>query len=212
MAFGILSALLSARTTGVGQVVDCAMSDGAASLATLLFGMQQMGQWTDRRCSNIVDGAAHFYNCYRCANGEWITIAAIEPQFYRLLRDVLGLDDPAFDAQYDQTAWPVLRERVAALIATRTRTEWLAAFEGTDCCVAPVLSLTDAPKHPQNVARGLFVERDGIVQPGPVPRFSRTPGAIGRSPPPAGADNESALSDWGFERVEIDALIGSGAM
>ncbi|MEI9964764.1 MAG: CaiB/BaiF CoA-transferase family protein [Caulobacteraceae bacterium] len=167
LAFGLLAALRHAHATGEGQVIDCAMTDGALSLMAQVYGNLAAGTWRDEREANIVDGGSPFYNPYRCADGKWIAIAAIEPQFYGRLRDKAGLDDPAFDAQMDQARWPELKEKLAAVIATRTRDEWCAIFEGEDACVAPVLSLKEAPQHPYNVQRGAFVEVEGVPQPAP---------------------------------------------
>lgn len=197
LAFGLCAALLQARGSGRGQVVDCAMTDGAASLMTLFYGLREAGMWRDERGSNLLDGGAHFYRCYVCADGKFISIAAIEPQFYALLRTKIGLSDSEFDAQYDPAAWPDLGAKIAALIARKTRAEWVELLEGTDACFAPVLSPGEAPAHPHNVARGTFVEAFGVTQPAPAPRFSETPGAIARPPPECGAHTSEVLRDWG---------------
>jgi alpha-methylacyl-CoA racemase len=198
MAFGLMAAILSARETGQGQVVDCAMSDGSVALMGFLYGHLQRGTWADARESNIIDGGAHFYNVYRCADGEWIALGAIEPQFYAALLERCRLDgDPDFAEQHDQSRWPRLKERLADLFATRTRADWLAAFEGADSCIAPVLSMTDAPRHPHNAAREAFIERDGVIQPGVVPKFSGTPGAVGDSPAQPPLSVADALTAWG---------------
>jgi alpha-methylacyl-CoA racemase len=212
LAFGVVSAVLHARTSGQGQVIDCAMVDGAASLMAHMYGWFSDGRWRDRRESNVIDGGAHFYNAYRCKDGEFIALAAAEPQFYAVMRDKLGLSDPAFDAQMDLAGWPELRRKVAEVVATRTRDEWAAVLEGTDACFAPVLSLAEAPGHPVNRERGTFIEVEGIAQPAPAPRFSRTPGAVQRPPAAPGAHNREALSDWGLELAEIDALEAAGAI
>ena len=169
---GLLAALLQARTTGRGQVVDCAIVDGAASLSTLFLGLRGEGLWSEEREDNLLDGAAPFYRCYACADGRFVSVAAIEPQFYAVLRERLGLADPLFDRQYDRAAWPEQRERLEALFATRTREQWCALLEGSDACFAPVLSFAEAPDHPHNRARAVFA--DGW--PRPAPRFS-PPGA-----------------------------------
>ena len=212
LAFGMVSALLHARTSGEGQVIDCAMADGAISLMAQMYGLHADGRWRDERGVNVIDGGSHFYNAYRCADGEWISLAAAEPQFYAVLRDKAGLADPVFDGQMDSARWPELKEKLAAVIAGKTRAEWCAIFEGSDACFAPVLSLAEAPEHPVNRARGAFVEIDGVPQPAPAPRFSRTPGAVQGPPAPAGAHNRTALSDWGFEPAEIDALEAAGVL
>ncbi|MES2753139.1 MAG: CaiB/BaiF CoA-transferase family protein [Pseudomonadota bacterium] len=212
LAFGLLAGVLHARETGEGQVVDCAMSDGAASLMAMFYGFRAMGMWRDERRANLLDGGAHFYDTYRCADGKWVAIGAIEPQFYALLLAKTGIDDAAFAGQMDPANWPALRERLAAVIATKTRDDWSAIMGGTDVCFAPVLSMTEAPAHPHNAARETFVERDGVTQPAPAPRFSATPGAIQCPPPALGADTADALADWGFDAHRIAALEQAGAI
>lgn len=197
LAMGLLAAIIHARTTGEGQVVDCAMTDGAASLMTMFYGFRAAGMWRDQRAANLLDGGAHFYDTYRCADGEWIAVGALEPQFYALLLQKAGIEDDAFSSQMDRKAWPELKAKLAAVIATRTRDAWAALMEGSDACVAPVLSMAEAPLHPHNVARGTFVEVAGVVQPAPAPRFSATPGAIQRAPAQPGSDTTAVLADWG---------------
>jgi alpha-methylacyl-CoA racemase len=176
MAFGVLAAVLSAQRTGKGQVIDCAMVDGAAILSAMTWTFFGNGQWKDERGVNLLDGGAHFYDTYKTSDGKWIALGSIEPQFYALLMEKSGLGaDPAFAAQHDQSAWPALKAKVAAMIATRTRAEWEAIMDGTDICFAPVLSLTEAPHHPHNAARGMFVEDGGMTMPAPAPRFLGTP-------------------------------------
>ena len=176
LAFGVVAAILSARTTGKGQVVDCAMVDGAAILSAMTYTFFGNGIWRDERGVNLLDSGAHFYDTYETADGKWVSIGSIEPQFYALLRQHAGLaDDPAFDAQMNQADWPALKEKLTALFKTRTRDEWCGLMDGTDICFAPVLSLAEAPRHPHNVARATFVEDGGMVQPAPAPRFSATP-------------------------------------
>jgi len=199
LAFGLLAALRHAERTGEGQVVDCAMSDGTISLLGLIHGHLARGSWADRRGVNIIDGGAPFYNAYQCADGAWIAIAAIEPAFYAELRRRAGLDDTAFDAQMDADAWPDLQARLAVLFARRTRAEWCDLLEGSDACFAPVMSLREAAAHPHNVARGIFTEVDGVLQPSPVPVFSATPGAIQGGPVDAGVGAETVLAEWGVE-------------
>ena len=212
LAFGLLAAVMHARATGEGQVVDCAMSDGAISLMAQMYGLHSTGDWADQREANVIDGGAHFYNVYRCRDGEWISVAAPEPGFYQELRRLAGLQEEAFDAQWSAGQWPQLKGRMAEVFATRTRAEWCALLEGTDACFAPVLSLSEAPAHPHNRARGAFVSIDDIVQPAPQPKFSLTPGAVQGPAARAGAHNRDALSDWGLEPAEIDALEQSGAL
>ncbi len=175
LSFGMVAGILNARGTGKGQVIDCAMTDGAAVIHAMQWGFRGMGMWEDTRGVNMLDTAAHFYDTYECADGTFISIGSIEPQFYALLREKAGLSDPAFDAQMDKSAWPALKEKLTALFKSKPRAEWCALMEGTDVCFAPVLSMADALKHPHNVKRGTFLNVDGIDQPGPAPRFLGTP-------------------------------------
>ena len=192
---GILAALLEAGKSGRGQVVDCAISDNVVNLMATFYGISAGGGWHDRRAANMLDGGAHFYRTYRCADGKHLSVGAIEPQFYALLRQIAGMTDAAFDAQRDQAAWPDLQEKAAAIFVTKTRDEWTRLLEGTDACVAPVLSLAEAPNHPHLQARGAFVEVDGVRQPAPAPRFSRTPSAVQASV--VSQDLGALLNDWG---------------
>ena len=175
MAFGMVAGILSARSTGKGQVIDCAMTDGAAVLSAMTYTFLANGQWRDERGVNLLDTGAHFYDTYACADGKYISIGSIEPQFYALLREKAGLTDTAFDLQMDPRQWGPLKEKLTALFLTKTRDEWCAIMEHTDICFAPVLSLKEAPDHPHNKERGTFIEVDGILQPAPAPRFSGTP-------------------------------------
>ncbi|MFN9928476.1 MAG: CaiB/BaiF CoA transferase family protein, partial [Phenylobacterium sp.] len=212
LAFGLLAGIIQARETGKGQVVDCAMSDGAASLMAMFYGMKGAGIWKEQRRSNLLDGGAHFYDTYQCKGGGWISIGSIEPQFYALLLEKTGISDPEFQRQHDRAAWPSLRAKLADVIATKTREEWTEIMGATDVCFAPILDLDEAPKHPHNVARETFVDVAGVIQPAPAPRFSATPGAIQGPPPAIGAHDEAALSDWGFSAADIGALRGAGAL
>ena len=212
LAFGLLAGVLHARATGEGQVIDCAMSDGAASLMAMFYGFKAAGAWTNERRANLLDGGAHFYDTYRCADGGWVSIASIEPQFYALLLEKTGISDPDFNPQMDRARWPDLKARLAAVIATKTREEWTQIMEASDVCFAPVLDLDEAPRHPHNQARGTFVELDGVVQPAPAPRFSRTPGAVAGPPPAIGAHTRDALGEWGLSSAEIDSLAEAGAI
>ena len=178
LCMGVLAAVIEARRSGKGQVVDTAMSDCVASLTSPFHGMMAAGAWTAEREANMLDGGAHFYGTYECADGGHIAIGAIEPQFYALLRKLAGLDDAAFDNQRDRAAWPALRAKLAAVIKTKSRAEWDALMGATDAVVAPVLSLAEAPAHPHNVARGTFVQVNGVTAPGPAPRFFGTPSAV----------------------------------
>ncbi|HEY1752084.1 MAG TPA: CaiB/BaiF CoA-transferase family protein [Caulobacteraceae bacterium] len=197
LAFGLLAGVIHARASGQGQVIDCAMTDGAASLMSMFYGMAASGIWSDERRANMLDGGAPFYDTYECSDGRWISLGSIEPQFYALLLEKAGLDDPALKAQMNRAEWPDLKARVAAAIRTKTRDEWCAIMDATDVCFAPVLTLKEAPAHPHNAARKTFVEVEGVVQPAPAPRFSATPGAIQGPPPAIGADTEAVLADWG---------------
>lgn len=194
LVVGVLAALFEAQRSGAGQVVDAAITDGAAVLGALIHGANAAGLWQH---NNVLGGEAHFYNVYRCADGQWLSLGPIEPPFYRALGELLGLDDADWQAQYDPARWPSLHARLEAVFATRTREDWCALFEGSDACVAPVLSLDEAPDHPHNRAREAFIEVDGISQPAPAPRFSRTPGAVGGAVPAPGADNEPLLRELG---------------
>jgi alpha-methylacyl-CoA racemase len=212
LAFGLMAGIIQARATGTGQVVDCAMSDGAASLMAMFYGMKAAGGWKETRRSNLLDGGAHFYDTYQCSDGKWVSIGSIEPQFYALLLEKTGITDPEFQGQMDRSLWPSLRAKLTAVIATKTRDQWTAIMGGTDVCFAPVLDLDEAPKHPHNVARQTFIEIAGVTQPAPAPRFSATPSGVPKPPPAIGAHNREALADWGFSSSEIDALSASGAL
>lgn len=201
LALGICAALFEAQRSGKGQVIDAAMTDGAASLMATFYGMRASGLWSDERDANFLDGGAHFYDTYECKDGGWVSIGSIEPQFYALLLEKTGLaDDPAFKAQIDRSAWPALSDKLAAMIKTKTRDEWCALMDGSDVCFAPVLSMAEAPAHPHNAARGTFVEVEGVTQPGPAPRFSRTPSAVQGPAPSVGAHTDEVLAEWGVGR------------
>jgi alpha-methylacyl-CoA racemase len=212
LAFGMCAALLSARTTGTGQVVDAAMVDGAASLMTMTYTLRQAGIWQDGRGTNLLDTGAHFYEVYETADGGYIGVGAIEPQFYAELIRLLGLDDVDLSTQMDRTTWPAMKERFAATFATKTRDQWQEIFEGTDACAAPVLSPAEAPHHPHNRFRGTFTEVAGVVQPAPSPRFAGTPGSIRRPPPNPGQHGDEALEEWGIPGDEVDRLRKAGAI
>ncbi len=212
LAFGLLAGIISARATGQGQVVDCAMTDGSASLMSMFYGMLASGAWREGREANLLDGGAHFYGTYQCKDDRWVSLGSIEPQFYALLLEKAGLDDPQFKLQMSRDDWPELKSKLAAVIKTKTRDQWTALMEGTDVCFGPVMGLKEAATHPHNAARETFVTIDGVVQPAPAPRFSATRGAIQAPPPAIGADNEAALSDWGFAPSAIEALRAAGAL
>jgi alpha-methylacyl-CoA racemase len=215
LAFGVVCGLLEAQRSGQGQVVDAAMVDGAAVLMTMFWSMRRIGLFDEhQRGTNLLDTGAHFYDVYRCADGEYVSIGSIEPQFYAELLARTGLtDDEDFAGdQMDPTHWPALKQRIAALIATRTRAEWCDLMEGTDVCFAPVLRMSEAAEHPHNVERGTFVDRDGAVQPAPAPRFSRTIPDIAGPPAHAGEHTRQVLIDWGLAADRVDSLIASGAV
>ncbi|MGR8920371.1 MAG: CaiB/BaiF CoA transferase family protein [Gammaproteobacteria bacterium] len=212
LALGVVAALLEAQKSGQGQVVDAAMVDGTANLMTALYGMHGSGIWSDERESNILDGGAHFYGAYETSDGKFVSIASIEKKFYAELLERTGFEDPGLEKQMQQDEWPALKERMAALIRTKTRDEWCEILEGTDVCFAPVLSMSEAPGHAHNVARGTFVDYDGVTQPAPAPRFSRTPSAIQKGPSVPGADTAAVLADWGFAAGEIESLRAGGVV
>ncbi|MBZ0325168.1 MAG: CoA transferase, partial [Alphaproteobacteria bacterium] len=206
LAYGMVCALLEAKESGKGQVVDAAMVEGAATLMTGAYGYRRAGVVRDRRGTNVIDGGAHFYNCYETKDGGHVTVGAIEPKFYSLLLDALGLADADLPDQNDQAQWPAMKARFAEIFKTRTRDEWCAVMEGTDICFAPVLSMGEAPSHPHNVARESFVEVAGFAQPAPGPKFSRTKPATPAAPHEIGADTDAVLAEWGFAGDEIAAL------
>jgi alpha-methylacyl-CoA racemase len=209
LAFGIACALIERASSGKGQVVDAAMVDGAASLMTFFHGARQSGWWKPERGTNLLDGGAHFYDTYETSDGKFISIGAIEPKFYAELIARLGLASEDLPDQMDRSHWGEQRERFTALIKTRTRDEWCEILEGTDACFAPVLSLTEASEHPHLRERETFVEVAGALQPGPAPRFSRTPCRISGPPPHVGQHTDEALADWGIPADEIARLRGS---
>lgn len=211
LVVGVLAALTEARNSGQGQVVDAAMTDGSALLMTMMYTLKAMGEWTQQRGSNLLDGGAHFYDTYRCRDGKYISIGPIEPQFYALFLAKTGLTDPDFSQQWDRARWPELKARLAAHLETRSRDEWCQLLEGSDACVAPVLDMDEAPEHPHNRARGTFIEVGGVIQPAPAPRFSRSTPATPH-PPVTGATGEDVLADWGFQAAAIDALRQAGAI
>ena len=195
LAFGLVCALLETRRSGTGQVVDAAMTDGAALMSAMMYGMKAAGQWSNQRGENLLDGGAFFYDTYACADGRFVAVGAIEPQFYALLRERCGIaDDPAFNAQRDRAAWPLLKLRLAEVFRTRTRDAWCALLEGCDACFAPVLDWDEAPGHTHNQARQTFCTLDGVVQPAPAPRFARTPAAAPVRSTTATADE--VLARW----------------
>ncbi|HEY0061462.1 MAG TPA: CaiB/BaiF CoA-transferase family protein [Telluria sp.] len=212
LAFGVVCAALEAKKSGTGQVVDAAMTDGAALLGAMMYGFRAYGSWGDTRQANLLDGGAHFYDTYACADGKFISVGAIEPQFYALLLELAQIDDPAFQAQMDQQAWPALREKLGCVFRARSRDAWCQLLEGTDVCFAPVLDMGEAPQHPHNVARGTFVDIDGVTQPAPAPRFSRTVPEVGITPALPGQHSAAVLADWGWSPEDIGALVQQGVI
>jgi alpha-methylacyl-CoA racemase len=206
MAFGVVCAVLEARGSGKGQVVDAAMTDGAALLGAMMYGLRAFGSWSGAREANLLDGGAPFYDTYACADGKFVAIGSLEPQFYALLLKLTGATEPAFSAQMDETSWPQMKARFTALFKSRGRDDWCAVLEGTDVCFAPVLDMAEAPAHPHNRARGTFIDVDGVTQPAPAPRFSRsTPQVRGAASKP-GADSAAILADWGWSGEDVAAL------
>lgn len=213
LAFGIVCGILEASRSGKGQVVDAAMVDGASSLMTMFYGLKAMGAWSQERGENILDTGAPFYEVYETADHKYVAIGALEPKFYGELLRRLGLDQDRLPGQLEREHWPELKERLKELFKTKTREQWCQLLEGTDCCFAPVLSMDEAPNHPHNVARGTFVEIDGIVQPAPAPRFSRTKPQIRRPPgPPDGELTLKTLIAWGVAEEEILSLLEQGVL
>jgi alpha-methylacyl-CoA racemase len=213
MALGVVSGILSARETGRGQVIDGAITDGCAVMSMLIQGLRAQRLWVDRRQSNALDGGAHWYDCYQCADGEWISVGALEPQFYQLLLQKCGLTGQGLEqAQFDFANWPQLKVRFAELFRTRTRAEWCELLEGTDVCFAPVLSFAEAQAHPHNRARNAYVEVDGVTQPAPAPRFSATPAQVQSPPAAIGGHTAALLESVGYSAEEIAALSGAGVV
>jgi alpha-methylacyl-CoA racemase len=212
LAFGVVCALLEAQKSGKGQVVDAAMVDGAAYLAAGIYGLYSQGSWADERGVNVIDTGAPWYDVYCTKDGKWLSVGAIEKRFYAELLERLGLANEELPEQHDRKGWPVLRERFAAAIAGKTRDEWEQVFAGSDACVAPVLAMGEAEKHPHNEVRGTFQRRDGVLQPGPAPRFSRSQCEMGAPGRARGADSAAVLSDWGFAAAEVEQLTKAGAI
>jgi alpha-methylacyl-CoA racemase len=213
LAVGMLAAMLHAQSTGEGQVVDAAMSDGSAAATTLLYALYQNGQWSSKRQDNLLDGASHWYDTYETADGKYVSVGSIEPQFYALLLEKLGLsDDPDYTDQYDAELWPDLKQRFAVIFKSKTRAEWCELMEGTDVCFAPVLDFDEAPEHPHNKARGTFTEVAGVTQPAPAPHFSVTESEITSPPPTVGQDTDTVLAAAGYSIEQLSALRESGVL
>ncbi len=211
LALGVCAALVETTRSGEGQVIDAAMTDGSALLATMIHSFVARGFWGERG-TNMLDTGAPFYDVYECADGEYISIGSIEPQFYAELMSITGLGEEDLPRQMDRAQWPALKARVAEVIKTKTRDEWVELMEGSDVCFAPVLSPQEAYVHPHNVERGTFVEVAGVMQPAPAPRFSRTPGEISSPPPYAGQHTDEVLGAWGFDADQVSALRATGAI
>lgn len=207
LAIGMLAAMMNAQETGKGQVVDAAMIDGSALSTTLLYALFQSGNWTLNRQDNFLDGAAYWYDTYECADGKYVSIGSIEPEFHALLLEKLGLeDDPDFAQQYKKDRWSELKARFVDIFKTKTRDEWCALLEGSDVCFAPVLDFAEAPRHPHNRARGVFTKVAGVTQPAPAPRFSETPSEIGSAPPESGEHTAEILAAAGYSEQELGRL------
>lgn len=212
LAFGIVCALLEARRSGQGQTVDAAMTEGASLLAAMVHGFKAGGVMNNQRCDNVIDGGAYYYAVYECADGKYISVGAIEPQFHARLLETLGLDPSAFGPQADRSRWPEGKARLAEVFKTAPRDEWVRRFDGVDACVTPVLDWDEALVHPHNQARGSFVEIAGVPQAAPAPRFSRTPAAVSRPTAEVGQNTLDILTDWGVSTAVISSLSESGAI
>lgn len=206
LAFGVVCALLERQSSGRGQVVDAAMIDGAALLGSMFYGLAQTDRWTPGREANLLDGGAHFYGTYETADGHFVSVGAIEPKFYAILLEALGLQDEALPAQYDEDGWPENRRRFAEAFRTRTREQWMEILQPLDSCFAPVLTFEEAMRHPHAVARRAFVEVDGVKQPAAAPRFSRTAAGVSRGAARPGEHTREALREWGFDDAEIESI------
>jgi alpha-methylacyl-CoA racemase len=212
LAFGVVCGMVAADADGAGQVIDAAMTDGTALLLSMCHSFIARGQWKQKRSSNLLDGGAPFYSVYETADGRYMAVGALEPQFFAELLARLGLDPQGLPGQADVERWPELRAELAAVFRSRTQEQWTQLLGGTDACVAPVLSMTEAPAHPHNRARGTFIEVDATMQAAPAPRFSRTPGSITRPPALPGEHTREALVEWGLPASEVDDLIASGVV
>jgi alpha-methylacyl-CoA racemase len=206
LAFGMVCALFETQKSGKGQVVDAAMIDGSASMMGFLYGLHAAGVWSDKRGTNLLDGGAHFYDTYETKDGKWIAIGPVEPKFYELLLKYIDIDDPIFKDYFNPETWPECKEKTTKIFKTKTRQQWCEIMEGTDACFSPVLSYDEAINHPHNVARKTFVDVQGVMQPGPAPRFSRTKGEIKFPPPDNSDDKGSVFKEWGFDDNEIETL------
>lgn len=210
LALGVVAALLHVQRGGAGQVVDAAMTEGAAQLGSAIWGLLASGNWQEQRGSNFMDGGAPWYDSYRTRDGHYMAVGAVEERFYAELLHKLGLEHAGLPHQHDRNGWPVLRRHFEIAFLARTRDEWCAVFEGSDACVAPVLGFAEAPNHPQHRARGSFIDVNGVVQPAPAPHFSATPSAIRGTAPERGEGGSAALYDWGFDDVGVARLTSCG--
>jgi alpha-methylacyl-CoA racemase len=210
LAFGVMAALYERQRSGLGQVVDAAMVDGASSLASIFHGLQAAGSWTAERGTNLLDGGAPFYGTYETADGKHISLGALEPKFFKLLAEALGLEARYVQRQYDRRLWPEMRAAMAAAVRLRSRDDWCARLEGSDACFAPVLTFAEAAQHRHAQAREAFVEVAGVLQPAPAPRFSRTPAGLPRATPAAGQHTAAVLAEAGFSTAEIAAWVSQG--
>ncbi|MBF4160789.1 CoA transferase [Nocardioides sp. CBS4Y-1] len=212
LAFGIVAALFERQRSGLGQVVDGAMVDGAATLATPFLGYWQTQDWSPLRGSNITDGGAPYYDVYETSDGRWLSLGALEPRFYREMLEVLGLDEAELPEQTDRSGWPVLRTAFSDAVASLPLKEWVRRAAGRDACIAPVLTYDEVEQHPHLRSRGTYVRRNGMLQPAPVPRFARTPGRLGLPPPVPGTHSEAVLHDWGVPDERVRDLVRRGVV
>jgi alpha-methylacyl-CoA racemase len=212
LVMGMLAALIERNHSGTGQVIDAAITDGTASLMTVLYSLHNMGQWIPKRSSNLLDGGAHFYGVYETADKKFISVGSIEPQFYKLLIEKAKLDPDKFVNQYDKNNWPELKKSFEEVFKTKTRQQWCSLLDGSDACFAPVLDFTEAPEHPHNIARSTFIKVDGAIQPGTVPKFSRSISLVPSAPKSEGSDTESVLKELGLSDIDIENLVKSGAV
>lgn len=212
LAFGIVCGLLEAQRSRKGQIIDAAMMDGASLLMTMIHGRREMGVWNEIRGTNYLDGGAPFYSAYETLDGKYISVGSIEEEFYSTFVAALGLEVSDLPPQWDRSSWPTTKARVADIVRTRTRLEWEERMGSRDVCFAPVLGLAEVADHPHHRERGSFVDIDGITQPAPMPRFSRTAPSVSRPPASPGENSREALLDWGIGRSRVDGLIASGAV
>jgi alpha-methylacyl-CoA racemase len=212
LAFGLCAALLESKNSGLGQVVDSAMTEGAATLMSSIYGMYASGRWSNKREDNFLDGGSYYYDVYETADNKFISIGSIEAKFHDVLLEITGMTDATTVDRNDQSTWEEKKQRMAQLVRLKTREEWDELMLGSDVCYAPVLDFEEAPKHPHNVARQSFVEVEGVMQPAPAPKFSRTPGRVQMPPPSPGQHTSEILSDWGFNASEIEILKNVGAV